>query len=106
MFVIIFIDSAFKQQRLSAWQPILTAGTVLPTFFVIGILFIPVGIGLLFFSDSVKEISVEYTDCIREGSRATKPGGEYCYDVIANNHSANCECEPIPVAITEAFQVS
>jgi len=26
-------DSAFKQQRLPAWQPILTAGTVLPTFF-------------------------------------------------------------------------
>nr|CAI5842682.1 unnamed protein product [Callosobruchus analis] len=48
-------DSAFKQQRLPAWQPILTAGTVLPTFFVIGIAFIPVGIGLLYFSDEVKE---------------------------------------------------
>jgi hypothetical protein len=29
-------DSDFKQQRLPAWHPILTAGTVLPTFFVIG----------------------------------------------------------------------
>jgi hypothetical protein len=29
-------DSKFKQQALPAWQPILTAGTVLPTFFVIG----------------------------------------------------------------------
>ncbi|PZC83469.1 hypothetical protein B5X24_HaOG207452 [Helicoverpa armigera] len=46
-------ESAFKQQRLPAWQPILTAGTVLPTFFVIGIAFIPVGIGLLYFSDEV-----------------------------------------------------
>ncbi|KZC08314.1 Cell cycle control protein 50A [Dufourea novaeangliae] len=56
-------DSAFKQQRLPAWQPILTAGTVLPTFFVIGIAFIPVGIGLLYFSDQVKEYIIDYTDC-------------------------------------------
>lgn len=56
-------DSAFKQQRLPAWQPILTAGTVLPTFFVIGIAFIPVGIGLLYFSDQVEEFSYDYTEC-------------------------------------------
>lgn len=56
-------DSAFKQQKLPAWQPILTAGTVLPAFFVIGIAFIPVGIALLFFSDEVKEIIIDYTNC-------------------------------------------
>ncbi|KAF3850336.1 hypothetical protein F7725_020055 [Dissostichus mawsoni] len=39
-------NTAFKQQRLPAWQPILTAGTVLPAFFIIGLLFIPIGIGL------------------------------------------------------------
>lgn len=49
-----FTDSAFKQQRLPAWQPILTAGTVLPTFFIIGVAFIPIGIGLLHFSNNVK----------------------------------------------------
>ena len=51
---VLIVESAFKQQRLPAWQPILTAGTVLPTFFVIGIAFIPVGIGLLYFSDEVR----------------------------------------------------
>ncbi|XP_017784332.1 PREDICTED: cell cycle control protein 50A [Nicrophorus vespilloides] len=56
-------DSAFKQQRLPAWQPILTAGTVLPAFFVIGIAFIPVGIALLYFSDEVKEKIIDYTLC-------------------------------------------
>ena len=56
-------DSAFKQQRLPAWQPILTAGTVLPTFFVIGIAFIPIGIGMLFFSENVREHKYDYTDC-------------------------------------------
>ena len=34
------------QQRLKAWQPILTPRTVLPTLFLVGILFAPIG-GLL-----------------------------------------------------------
>jgi hypothetical protein len=50
------LDSAFKQQKLPAWQPVLTAGTVLPTFFVIGIAFIPVGVALLYFSDAVSHL--------------------------------------------------
>lgn len=41
----------------------MTAGTVLPAFFVIGIAFIPVGIGLLYFSDEVNEYVHDYTLC-------------------------------------------
>ncbi|XP_029349833.1 cell cycle control protein 50A-like isoform X2 [Echeneis naucrates] len=48
-------NTAFKQQRLPAWQPILTAGTVLPAFFVIGLIFIPIGIGLYVTSNNIKE---------------------------------------------------
>ncbi|XP_048509773.1 cell cycle control protein 50A isoform X2 [Athalia rosae] len=84
-------DSAFKQQRLPAWQPILTAGTVLPTFFVIGIAFIPVGIGLLYFSDEVKEQTIDYTNC---NSNNTVAGNSTkCADIIALNPSADCYCE-------------
>lgn len=87
------VDSAFKQQRLPAWQPILTAGTVLPTFFVIGVAFIPVGIGLLYFSDEVKEQTIDYTNC-----NATNHTGSYgqpirCADVIAADPNAQCYCE-------------
>jgi len=57
-------DSKFKQQALPAWQPILTAGTVLPAFFVIGVAFIPIGVGLMYFSNQVHEAAVEYTDCM------------------------------------------
>ncbi|KAK4876326.1 hypothetical protein RN001_012748 [Aquatica leii] len=78
-------DSAFKQQRLPAWQPILTAGTVLPTFFVIGIAFIPVGIGLLYFSDEVKEKVIDYTYCRNDN-------GDMCSEVINKNPNANCVC--------------
>lgn len=49
----VLLDTAFKQQRLRAWQPILTPKTVLPTFFVIGIIFAPIGGLLLWASNSV-----------------------------------------------------
>ncbi|KAJ8682069.1 hypothetical protein QAD02_017861 [Eretmocerus hayati] len=80
-------DSAFKQQRLPAWQPILTAGTVLPTFFIIGIAFIPVGIALLYFSEDVKEIIYDYTDCRSNTSQ------QKCSEVIALDRFADCTCE-------------
>ncbi|KAG7460640.1 hypothetical protein MATL_G00200850 [Megalops atlanticus] len=54
-------NTAFKQQRLPAWQPVLTAGTVLPAFFVIGFLFIPIGIGLYVTSNNIKEFEIDYT---------------------------------------------
>lgn len=83
-------DSAFKQQRLPAWQPLLTAGTVLPSFFVIGIAFIPVGVALLYFSDAVHEHIVDYTHC----TDASRPQENItCASVIANHSRADCRCE-------------
>lgn len=55
-------NTAFKQQRLPAWQPILTAGTVLPAFFIIGLIFIPIGIGLYVTSNNIKEFEVTLND--------------------------------------------
>jgi len=56
-------NTAFKQQRLKAWQPILTPKTVLPTFFIIGILFAPIGALLIWGSSMVSEITFDYTQC-------------------------------------------
>jgi len=50
---IIFVDTAFKQQRLPAWQPIITANTALPVFLIIGLIFIPIGIVLVVTSERV-----------------------------------------------------
>lgn len=90
-------DSKFKQQALPAWQPILTAGTVLPTFFVIGIAFIPIGVGLMYFSNQVNEVVIDYTHC-------KNTAGEECSQVIkqfykpdSNVIPKKCECIlPIP----------
>ncbi|KAH8035727.1 hypothetical protein HPB51_008094 [Rhipicephalus microplus] len=79
-------SSAFKQQRLSAWQPILTAGTVLPTFFVIGLAFVPIGIGLLVSSNEVQEFQFDYTDCKEKGKNVT------CASVIENDIKKTCVC--------------
>lgn len=53
-------DTAFKQQRLKAWQPILTPLWVILTFVAIGIMFIPIGIVLKVQSDNVFEKVVYY----------------------------------------------
>ena len=46
-------DTALKQQRLPAWQPVLTAKTVFPLFFGIGVVFIVLGSVLLSYSNMV-----------------------------------------------------
>ncbi|OLN85939.1 Meiotically up-regulated gene 89 protein [Colletotrichum chlorophyti] len=61
-------NTAFRQQRLKAWQPILTPKTVLPLFFTIGIIFAPIGGLLLFASAKVQEIRIDYTHCATEAT--------------------------------------
>ena len=78
-------NSKFKQQQLPAWQPILTAGTVLPTFFVIGLAFVPIGVGLMYFSDQVNEVVVPYTDC-------KNAAGILCSKEIEEKPADSCEC--------------
>lgn len=51
-----FLETKFKQQNLPAWQPILTASTVLPAFFAIGLAFIPLGVALLITSNNVSSL--------------------------------------------------
>lgn len=80
-------DSAFKQQRLPAWQPVLTAGTVLPAFFVIGIAFIPVGVALLYFSNAITEFVYDYTKCVQQGSM-----NHTCAEVLSAKEADECIC--------------
>jgi len=59
-------NTAFRQQRLKAWQPILTPKTVLPLFFAIAIIFGPIGGLLLYASSQVQDITLEYTNCFKD----------------------------------------
>lgn len=90
-------NTAFKQQRLPAWQPILTAGTVLPAFFVIGLIFIPIGIGLFVTSNNIKEFEIDYT-----GVDESSP----CYVCSFNytwNNTTPCQCS-IPFSLEQPFE--
>jgi len=78
-------ESDFSQQKLPAWQPILTAGTVLPAFFVIGIAFVAIGVGLLHFSNEVLEFHTDYTQC----KSVDNPDKE-CWKVV-NETSSDAE---------------
>lgn len=53
-------DDAFHQQRLKMWQPILSPMNVIIIFLVVGVAFIPSGIGLLGMSNSVYEDEYVY----------------------------------------------
>jgi hypothetical protein len=50
-----FADTRFRQQKLAAWQPILTASTVIPVFCIVGIIFVPIGAILISVSANVQE---------------------------------------------------
>ncbi|KAF9130260.1 hypothetical protein BGW39_003270 [Mortierella sp. 14UC] len=72
-------NTSFKQQRLKAWQPILTAKSVLPTFFILGILFAPLGGLLVWRNGQVTEMSFEYTDCESATTRIEIPNVDFVH---------------------------
>jgi hypothetical protein len=53
-------DSAFKQQRLKAWQPLLTPFWVIATFFLIGVLFVILGGVIVKYSNDIVEVEQQY----------------------------------------------
>jgi len=51
-------NTAFTQQRLPAWQPILSASIVIPGFLIIGLAFIGIGVGLFLTSQTIQVLEV------------------------------------------------
>eukprot|EP01071_Lankesteria_metandrocarpae_P009822 Lankesteria_metandrocarpae@DN5252_c0_g1_i2.p1 len=52
----------FAQQKLSAWQPVLTPKWAIGTFFVLGVIFVALGILLVVTNNSVTDCRVFYSD--------------------------------------------
>ena len=55
--------SRFKQQRLPAWRPVPTILSIIIVFSIFGIVFLVLGIVLLVYSNKVKSVELDYTDC-------------------------------------------
>ncbi|KAM9341337.1 cell cycle control protein 50B [Symphorus nematophorus] len=54
-------NTAFTQQRLPAWQPMLSAGIIIPGFVLIGLAFIGIGVALFVTSQSIQVLELDYT---------------------------------------------
>lgn len=85
-------NTAFRQQRLKAWQPILTPKTVLPLFFCIAVIFAPLGGVMLWASNTVQEIVIDYSHCTElanNDSLTEIPSKYYSYTFDGNAQPAN-----------------
>ncbi|KAJ3929574.1 MAG: cell cycle control protein [Lentinula lateritia] len=79
-------NTAFKQQRLKAWQPISTPKTVLPTFFILAIIFGPIGGLLIWGSSLVSEMTFDYTDCDTLTPSSSNSSLQY-FDIPSSKYS-------------------
>lgn len=62
------ISNRFKQQEMTAWQPLYTTKTVIPVLLILGIIFLPIGITALLASNSIREVSIDYKDTCELGA--------------------------------------
>ncbi|GAA6227353.1 cell cycle control protein 50A-like [Lates japonicus] len=76
-------NSAFKQQRLPAWSPMLTANTVLPFFYFMSLICMLLGVWLLLTVQSTQEIKVDYTHA---GTC------NMCFETLKNMSNAGKSC--------------
>lgn len=56
-------NTAFRQQRLKAWQPILTPKLVIPLLLLVTIIFAPLGIVITRTQYNVEIIQIDYSQC-------------------------------------------
>lgn len=57
------IENAFTQQRLRAYNPVLTAKTVIPLLILIAVVFVPLGAAMWLASDRIQDFAIDYSHC-------------------------------------------
>lgn len=62
-------DNAFRQQRLKAYNPVLTARTVIPILIGIAIIFAPLGAAMWYASHKIQDMTIDYTQCEKLASK-------------------------------------
>ncbi|KAM3871027.1 cell cycle control protein 50B [Diretmus argenteus] len=86
-------NTAFTQQRLPAWQPMLSAGIVIPGFVLIGLAFIGIGIALFVTSQKIQVLEKDYTGVDRDSE---------CYK-CTDTDVKNCICK-LNITIDQLFE--
>lgn len=62
-------NNAFRQQRLKAYNPVLTAKTVIPLLIGIAVIFVPLGAAMWYASHRVQDFTIDYSQCQNLASR-------------------------------------
>ncbi|CAB1330629.1 unnamed protein product [Coregonus sp. 'balchen'] len=73
-------NTAFTQQRLPAWQPMLSAGIVIPGFVLIGLAFIGIGVALFIASQNITVLERDYTgvETVSDCYKCSNPSVKNC----------------------------
>jgi hypothetical protein len=104
-------DTDFKQQRLRAWQPILTPWWVIGTFLVVGIVFVPLGVTINDASNSVVEIAHKYDGASVpqggcQGVTYPRDNPRYTSTSTRQNYNKNCTISvTVPAEMTAPVYV-
>jgi hypothetical protein len=60
-------NTPFKQQRLPAWQPVITFKMMVLSLVLLGVIMVPLGAVFCYVSSELTEISMDYTGCLVRG---------------------------------------
>eukprot|EP00744_Colponema_vietnamica_P003415 GILI01005235.1.p1 GENE.GILI01005235.1~~GILI01005235.1.p1 ORF type:complete len:392 (+),score=63.33 GILI01005235.1:47-1222(+) len=90
-------NTLFKQQRLPAWQPILSPPHVAACFVLIAAIFIPIGIAVFVANDSAVDLEFTYTSSDRV---CTPQNNDAIFKYVVNNVTTKMGC-----AFTVAFDI-
>ena len=90
------LDTPMRQQRLNAWNPVLSSFNLSSTLYLLSLICIPVGVVYTIESNSVVEQSLDYTDC-----DSVESPGTTCADIRADTSrmAEPCTCR-LTVAVT------
>lgn len=82
-------NTAFRQQRLKSWQPVLTAKVVIPLLLIVAIIFIPIGIGIFLTTYKVQMVEIDYSLCdsTATSEMSSIPNDKYHYHFKGGKHS-------------------
>ncbi|KAK3328380.1 ligand-effect modulator 3 family [Cercophora scortea] len=62
-------NTAFRQQRMRAWQCVLTPKLIVTVFSILAAIYLGFGAYLTYLAHTVRDLSIDYTDCVRDAGK-------------------------------------
>ncbi|KAK0638746.1 ligand-effect modulator 3 family [Cercophora newfieldiana] len=62
-------NTAFRQQRMKAWQCVLTPKLIVTIFSILAAIYLGFGAYLTWLAHTVRDLRIDYTDCIRDAPK-------------------------------------